>query len=669
MRRIALIGLAALAATACQPEKSSPAKSGPVVAKGSGFSITAAEFKARVDEQSPFIRARYSTLERKKEFLDNLVRFEVLAREAEKQGLAKDPEVQLTLKKIMVQKLVQKNFQDATGAGANDLPEADLQKYFEEHKADYYRPRKVRVAAVVWNAPAGSPERAAKLATARKALAKLKVEEKKNTLAFSQIVTEFSEDPATKALSGDLSFKSQEELEKGYSKELAQAAFSLKPGETSGVIEAPAALYLAKVTGQQEEMNRTFDQVKMQIANKLYREKKTKEFDEWLKRLRAEAKVTVDDKALESVEISAAAPAGPDGMPRPMMGGMGGMGHGAPGGPQGGPMIRPAAPPAPAPAPATPAVRVPILLATAALAAGCSRCGGGRPTDGRAAPVAVVNGERVEAAAVARELRDAQAGEGGARELPGAPLRRSALDGLIERALLLQEARTRGVSVEPEQVERAFQRLRAEYPGTQLDELLAEQKVSEAELKASLRDQLTIERLFEAQVYPAVQVADAEVARHYKEHAAELDEPERVHALQIVVASREEALAVRAELRRTPKAFAELARARSIAPEGKAGGDLGFIGRGSGFPEVFDVCFTLPLNTISDVISSPYGFHVFKVVEKRKAQRRTLEEARAGIAERLGREKRARAQAEFVEALRRRASIQIDEKALAAVIP
>lgn len=346
MRRIALVGLAALAAAACQPQKApSEQKSGPVVAKGNGFSITAAEFKARVDEQSPFIRARYSTIERKKEFLDNLVRFEVLAREAEKQGYAKDPEVQLTLKKIMVQKLVQKNFQDAAGTGAADMPEPELQKYFDEHKADYFRPKKVRVAAVVWNAPAGSPERAAKLATARKALAKLKAEEKKNTLAFSQIVTEFSEDAATKPLSGDLNFKTRDELEKGYSKELAEAAFSLQPGQTSGVIEAPSAIYLAKVTGQQEEMNRTFEQVKSQIANKLYREKKTKEFDEWLKKLRADAGVTVDEKALEAVEISAAPPPGAPGAMG--MGGHGAMGPGmgAPGRP-----APPAAAPAPAPA-------------------------------------------------------------------------------------------------------------------------------------------------------------------------------------------------------------------------------------------------------------------------------------------------------------------------------
>jgi peptidyl-prolyl cis-trans isomerase C len=347
LRRLALIGLAALAVSACQPSGSQK-KSGPAIAKGNGFTITTDEFKARLDEQSPFIRARYNTLERKKEFLDNLVRFEVLAREAEKQGLAKDPDVQLTLKKIMVQKLVQKNFQQ-DAAGANQVPDAELQTYFDEHKAEYYRPKKVRAAAVVFNAPAGSPDRAKKLATAKKALEKLKKEEKKNSLAFAQIVTEFSDDAVSKAAAGDLNFKSEEELEKSYSKELAQAVFALKAGETSGVIETPQGFYIVKITGQQEEMNRTFDQVKSQISAKLYREKKTKEFDGWLKKLKDDAKVTVDEKALDSVEV-AAAPPGMPGMP-----GMGGpMGGPMMGGPMGGghptPMVAPSAPPPAAPA-------------------------------------------------------------------------------------------------------------------------------------------------------------------------------------------------------------------------------------------------------------------------------------------------------------------------------
>jgi peptidyl-prolyl cis-trans isomerase C len=313
MRRFLVLGLCALGGLACQQQQG-PKKTGAPVARGNGILITTDEFKARLDEQSPFIRARYTTLERKKEFLDNLIRQEVLAAEAERQGLDKDPDVRNTLRKIMVQKLVQKRFApDPTGA--SDVPEAELTKYYEDHKGDYMRPRKVRVHAIVFNAAPGTPDRAKKVALAKKTLQKVKADEKKNAMAFAQAVAELSEDLPSKQLAGDLQFKSEEELEKAYSKQVAAAAFALKPGELSNVVEAPTGVFVLKFTGEQPELNRTFDQVKPQIAAKLSREKKTKEFDEWMKQLRENAKVSVDDKALESVEVAA-------GQPMPAMGGM-----------------------------------------------------------------------------------------------------------------------------------------------------------------------------------------------------------------------------------------------------------------------------------------------------------------------------------------------------------
>jgi peptidyl-prolyl cis-trans isomerase C len=324
MRRFLALGLCALA-LGCQ--QGSTSKSGTPVARGNGITVTAEEFKARLDEQSPFIRARYTTLERKKEFLDNLIRQEILAAEAERQGLDKDPDVRNTLRKIMVQKLVQKRFQP--DANAADVPEADLTKYYEEHKAEYVRPRRVRVHAIVLNAAPGTPDRAKKLALAKKTLAKVKAEEKKNPMVFAQEVAQTSEDVASKQLAGDLQFRSYDELEKTYSKALADAAFALKPGEYSNVVETPTGFFLLRFTGDQPELNRTLDQVKTQIAAKLSRDKKTKEFDEWMKQLRESAKVTVDEKALEAVEVSV-----PQQMPA----------MGQPGGP-GMQLVPPAAPP------------------------------------------------------------------------------------------------------------------------------------------------------------------------------------------------------------------------------------------------------------------------------------------------------------------------------------
>ncbi len=309
---------------------------------------------------------------------------------------------------------------------------------------------------------------------------------------------------------------------------------------------------------------------------------------------------------------------------------------------------------------------VPIAAALAALlAAGCRSSGPGAEASGPA-PVAVVNGEPVPRAALERELQQVRVGgEGGGTEV----LRTRIVDELVDRTLLLQQARSRGVTVGPEQVDRALLALRSEYPGTAFDDMLAQERLSVAELRTRLRDQLTIEKLFQDEVFPRVQVGDEEVAAWYAAHAADFDDPERVHARQVVLQSREEAVRVRDELRRKPQSFAAVASRSSIAPEGKRGGDLGWFGKGQGMPEVFDACFRLPPGAVSDVVPSPFGFHVFQVIERKPPARRSLEQARPVIAARLLRERRARAQEEYVAALRAQAKIQVDPTAVASVKP
>ena len=305
----------------------------------------------------------------------------------------------------------------------------------------------------------------------------------------------------------------------------------------------------------------------------------------------------------------------------------------------------------------------------AALAAASCRCDRGQ-SKARPVPnaVAVVNGEPISSADLQRELWLARA-EGGEGNAPIDLLRKRVLDDLVARALLLQQARTRSVAVGQDQVERAFLRLRSEYPGTHFDDLLAQQRLSAADLKARLRDQLTVEKLFNDEVFPQVQVGDEEVQRYFAEHPSEFEQPERVRVQQIVVKTREEALKIREELRKKPQSFAEVARRASIGPEGKVGGDLGYFGKGSGMPEVFDVCFRLGLNVISEVTPSPYGFHIFKVLDKKAASKRTLDQVRGSVSQKLLREKRARAQEDYLARLRSKAQVQIDEAAVAAVNP
>ncbi len=310
-----------------------------------------------------------------------------------------------------------------------------------------------------------------------------------------------------------------------------------------------------------------------------------------------------------------------------------------------------------------------LLLAAAGLSAGCGRCGS-RPPAPRVGPraVATVNGEPIAADALKRELEHARAA-GAEGSSPDSVLRRRLLEDAVERTLLLQQARVRNITIGQDQVERALLRVRADYPGSHFDDLLAQERLSQVELKARLKEQLTVEKLFADEVFPGVQVTEADVARHYADHPEEFAQPQQVRASQVVVRTREEAQKLRQELLRRPKSFADVARRASLSPEGRAGGDLGWFGKGSGMPEVFDTCFTLPVNALSEVTPSPYGFHLFKVTSRRPAQRRPLDEVRPAIYDKLLRERRAGAQEVYLAALRQKAQIQIDEAALGAVAP
>jgi peptidyl-prolyl cis-trans isomerase C len=308
------------------------------------------------------------------------------------------------------------------------------------------------------------------------------------------------------------------------------------------------------------------------------------------------------------------------------------------------------------------------LAAAAALLAACERGGPAQKSAPADKPVAVVNGAPISAEALRRELALARAGE--PDEIAASPaLRRRTAEDLVDRALLLAEAQRRGLTAAPDDVERAFAALREQYPAGALDAELAEEQLTADDVRARLKDQLTVARLFEVAVFQSVTVPESAARRRYDERATDYEQPAQVRALQIVTRSRDEAEKARAELRKKPQEFAAVARRASIAPEAQQGGDLGWFGRDSGMPEVFDVCFDLPVGQLSSVVPSPYGFHVFKVLERRPARRRPFAEVKDEIARGLLLDARAKAQDDFVAALRAKAQIEIDDAALARAAP
>src|SRR3954449_5197158 len=138
-RLVSVLSLA-LALAACSKKNE---KSGPVVAEVGSETITADEMKQRLNETSPFLRARYNTLDRKKEFLENLIRNELLAQEAVRQGYDKSPAVKEQMKRAMIQELIRHQLDEKlTG---QDIAEGDLKKFYEAHQDDFVKPERARV--------------------------------------------------------------------------------------------------------------------------------------------------------------------------------------------------------------------------------------------------------------------------------------------------------------------------------------------------------------------------------------------------------------------------------------------------------------------------------------------------------------------------------------------
>jgi parvulin-like peptidyl-prolyl isomerase len=299
-RRTPLVVALAASLAACAAKAEGP-RSGPFVAKGDGVGITADELEARIDEQNPLIRPAFAQMDAKKMLVDNLLKVELLARAAEKEGLTNDPDVRYALRTVLASKYQQKFLQDPERV-KNAVSDAEVAKYYEEHADEFHRPLRAHVAHIFVAADASGPARARKRAEANKLLQKVLSEERKNRAAFSRIATESSDEAESKATGGDLMYKSREELEKAQGSDFAALAFATGDDQTAPtIVETAKGFHLVHVYGRAAALDESLEQARPEITRELLTRWKVKAFNDLVARLRAEAGVTVDDAALARV--------------------------------------------------------------------------------------------------------------------------------------------------------------------------------------------------------------------------------------------------------------------------------------------------------------------------------------------------------------------------------
>jgi peptidyl-prolyl cis-trans isomerase D len=151
-------------------------------------------------------------------------------------------------------------------------------------------------------------------------------------------------------------------------------------------------------------------------------------------------------------------------------------------------------------------------------------------------------------------------------------------------------------------------------------------------------------------------VSEAEVKAWYDGHQERFQQTEERRASHILIATEKSDKAkakARAEellqeIKKTPAAFAELAKKNSQDPGSAAkGGDLGFFGRGMMVKSFEETAFKLKEGEISAVVESDFGFHIIKVTGVHAGKLKPFAEVRAEIEGEL---KKTAATRKFAEA-------------------
>jgi peptidyl-prolyl cis-trans isomerase D len=159
---------------------------------------------------------------------------------------------------------------------ANQVSVSDdeVRAFYDHNLKRWGQPERRRASHIlITSGPGGSaPDKAAARKLAESVLAKVRA----NPGDFARLAKEYSKDPGSAQKGGDLGFFGRGMMVKPFE----DAAFSLKDGETSGVVESDFGFHIIRVTGVEPSSIKPFDEVKGQIESELRQQAAEKRFSE-----------------------------------------------------------------------------------------------------------------------------------------------------------------------------------------------------------------------------------------------------------------------------------------------------------------------------------------------------------------------------------------------------
>jgi foldase protein PrsA len=283
------------------------------------------------------------------------------------------------------------------------------------------------------------------------------------------------------------------------------------------------------------------------------------------------------------------------------------------------------------------AQRLAVGLAGLLLGTSLAACSGG-------GAVATVNGEPIS-----HQTFDTR--------LEGSPIGRTILQQLVQETLIQQYAKNNNITVTDAEIDARENQIKANFPAGSWDEMLKARGLTEADVRAALKEQVILDKALAKDVT----ITPAQIKSYFEKNHTSFDKPEQVTARHILVPNLAMANQVEADLK-SGQSFAYLAKKYSTDPGSKdKGGELGSFRRGQMVPAFDKYAFSAPIGQISPPIRSPFGYHIIQVESRTPGQKGTLASATPQIEETLRQQQEAPLIQPFLQGLQQKAKIVVTD--------
>ncbi len=298
--------------------------------------------------------------------------------------------------------------------------------------------------------------------------------------------------------------------------------------------------------------------------------------------------------------------------------------------------------------------------------------------------VVTVNGTAITEAQIEPRLRQEMARLAqGSRSLPPVlieqlkpKIRANLLQELIAEKLLQEQVKSQHIQITDEDVLAEITRVVVERQiAPNIDEfkkMVAAQDQDFNDIKAQVNNGLAIQKLISMQVDDKIDVNDTDTKTYYQDHSDEFMVPEQVKVSHIMISTQSDdpnadPNEVKAQGKQKAESllnrlkagedFAELAKKQSTGPAAESGGDLGMIRKGQTPPAFEQAAFALKVGEISDVVETPYGYHILKVSQHDDPKQLTYDEVKEDIQNTLKDKQTQKLTEQYINALKEKATI------------